>query len=129
LMICKRKNLNSPCSQRTSTQDSNRSGAKQVKSTPGARRTDLGVEDLAKGPEGGLEIALAGGPGEAADEAAVLDTLRRRHGSHQPEAARKEPASRAGARFILERDAVAVGDRRHGFGWDTQPVKPPCAPF
>jgi hypothetical protein len=40
--------------------------------------TDLGLEDLAVGAEGVVEGVVVRGPGEAADEAAVLN-IRRRH--------------------------------------------------
>jgi hypothetical protein len=36
----------------------------------------LGLEDLAEGAEGGMEGVVTGGPGKAADEAAVLNARR-----------------------------------------------------
>lgn len=44
------------------------------------RDLDLGIDDLAVGTEGPLEGDIIGGPGKAADEAAVLD-IRSRHGN------------------------------------------------
>lgn len=44
----------------------------------GRNCTDLGLEDLAVVAEGVVEGVVVGGPGEAADEAAVLN-VRRRH--------------------------------------------------
>jgi hypothetical protein len=62
-----------------------RDGREQVRSTSsrlGSGREEdysqrntvyLGLEDLAEGAESGMEGVVAGGPGKAADEAAVLN--------------------------------------------------------
>lgn len=55
-------------------------------------RANLGVEDLAVGGEGGFEGAVVGGPGEAADEAAVLN-IRRRHAFPPTPEPKKKPKS------------------------------------
>jgi hypothetical protein len=62
--------------------DLDRHQQEPITTPPHAKRnsigTDLGVEDVAVGGEGLLEGRVVGGPGEAADEAAVLH-IRRRH--------------------------------------------------